>query len=147
MQLFNSLQVSASGLTAQRVKLDVIANNLANASATRTPEGGPYQRKVVVLGARGNDAGFGGVLGSAIGRASVGSGVQVMGIRNDTAPFKLHYDPSHPDAGPDGYVRMPNVDTVMEMVDLIAASRAYEANVTAFNAGKQMALKALEIGR
>ncbi len=144
----NSMAISASGLTAQRLRMDVIANNIANAQTTRTPEGGPYRREMVVLQPMTNNVSFGDVLQTAMnGTAEApGAGVEVAGIVEDPSPFKLVYDPSNPDAV-NGYVQMPNVDIATEMVDLVAASRAYEANVTAFDAAKQMAMAALSLGR
>lgn len=148
MSLFNSMRASASGLTAQRLRMDVIANNIANAATTRTEEGGPYRRKEVVFRERLRQAVEG--LGSRRlprTQAERSGGVEVAEVVSDNSPFKMIYDPSHPDADQDGYVAMPNVDIVREMVDLIAASRAYEANVTAFNSARSMVMKALEIGR
>lgn len=131
MNLFGAMDISASALTAERLRLDVIAENLANANTTRTPEGGPYRRKVVLFAPRG----FGG-------------GVRAVGIAADPAPFRLRYDPGHPDADPKtGYVALPNVDVVKEMVDLITATRAYEANIAALGAARAMFQRALDIGR
>jgi flagellar basal-body rod protein FlgC len=135
MGIFSSMDISASGLFAQRVRLDVIANNIANANTTRTPAGGPYRRQEVVLSTRA------GVFDPK------DAGVQVDAIVESPLPPKRVYDPSHPDAGPDGIVAFPNVNIVEEMVDLITATRAYEANVAAVNAARSMASKALEIGR
>lgn len=154
MRLFSAMDISASGLTAQRLRLDLIASNLANADTTRTAEGGPYKRQVAVLEQRGSSL-FSGYLGAAqAGGAGgldagtySGGGVRVASIVEDPTPPKLKYDPSHPDADQDGYVKLPNVNTVTEMVDMIEATRAYEANVTAINSAKQMALRALDIGR
>jgi len=140
------MDISASGLTAERLRLDVIANNLANANSTRTSSGGPYVRQVAVVASRPAETGTG-TAASNDPRGLTGSGVRVLGIANDPSPPVLKYDPSHPDADEAGYVSMPNVNVVTEMVDLISATRAYEANVTALNAAKQMILKALEIGR
>lgn len=135
MGFWNSIQTSASGLTTERLRMDLIANNIANANTTRTPEGGPFQRQLALLMPRkGKDP-------------KVGMGVRAVGIAKDQEPPRLVYDPGHPDANAEGYVAMPNVHVVTEMVDLITASRAYEANVTAMNAAKEMAAKALEIGR
>ncbi|MDP2872507.1 MAG: flagellar basal body rod protein FlgC [Bacillota bacterium] len=149
MRIFHALEVAASGLTCERLRLDVIANNLANVNTTRTPEGGPYARQMAVVASRPADqasgfgsSGFGGSTAPA-----VGNGVRVVGIARDLTPPVLKYDPAHPDADASGYVALPNVNVVTEMVDLISATRAYEANVTALNAIKQMMLKALEIGR
>jgi flagellar basal-body rod protein FlgC len=151
MTMFGGLEISASGLTAERLRMDVAAENLANAQTTRGANGGAYQRKTVVLQQAGQAAGFGAQLrtamGSPIGRAGMPGGVQVAGIAEDaTAPRRIH-DPGHPDADAQGYVNLPNVDTVTEMVDLITASRGYEANVTAMQASKQMFTKTLELLR
>jgi len=143
MQLFKALRISASGLSAERLRMDTIASNIANVGTTRTEKGGPYRRKIAV---------FEESLQEEMDRLSYdgqfnGSGVKAVAILEDTSPLKRVYDPSHPDADNEGYVEMPNVDILSEMVDLIAATRAYEANVTAISAEKNMALKALEIGR
>ena len=130
MGMFDSLNVSATGLTAERLRMDVTAENLANAQTTRGADGQPYRRKEVVLG-QAQSGGFG----------------EVQAITEDQTPGKLVYDPGHPDANADGYVQMPNVDTVSEMVDLITSSRAYEANVTAMQSAKQMFSKTLDLLR
>jgi len=148
--MFDALDVSATGLTAERLRMDVTAENLANAQTTRGADGQPYRRKEVVL-SEISSGGFGSQLAKAIGAgagagASAG-GVEVTAITQDQTPGKLVYDPGHPDADAKGYVRMPNVDTVAEMVDLISASRAYEANVTAMNAAKGMFSKTLDLLR
>ncbi|KPU44685.1 flagellar basal-body rod protein FlgC [Oxobacter pfennigii] len=143
MQLFKALRISSSGLTAERLRMDTIASNIANANTTRTEEGGPYRRKVAVFQENLENE-----LDKLSGDSSFnGKGVKATAIIEDPTPFKRVYDPSHPDADAEGFVSMPNVDMLTEMVDLIAATRAYEANVTAVNAEKNMALKALEIGR
>lgn len=151
IKLFSALETSASALTAERLRMDVIANNIANVNTTRTPEGGPYRRQMVVLGSRPSFStaleAASGQTGQAGSGAQVGRGVRVVQIVQDQRPFKLKYDPTHPDADANGYVQLPNVETVTEMVDLISASRAYEANVTALNAFKQMVSTALQIGR
>lgn len=157
MRLFSAMDASASGLTAQRLRLDLIASNLANADTTRTEQGGPYRRQVAVLAPREGPNLFSGFLGSATrsdddqgngGQGPAGAaGVQVVAVVEDQTPFKLKYDPSHPDADKDGYVKLPNVNVVTEMVDMMEATRAYEANVTAINAAKTMAVRALDIGR
>ena len=148
--MFDALNVSATGLTAERLRMDVTAENLANAQTTRGADGQPYRRKEVVL-SEVSSGGFGSQLAKAIGAGSASGsqpgGVEVAGISQDQTPGKLVYDPGHPDADAEGYVRMPNVDTVAEMVDLISASRAYEANVTAMNAAKQMFSKTLDLLR
>lgn len=147
---FSALESSASGMTAERLRMDVVANNIANVNTTRTADGGPYRRQMVVLGSRPS---FASVLqenlqgGQAEPADLVGRGVRVLEVTGDQRPFKLKYDPSHPDADQNGYVQLPNVDVTTEMVDLISASRAYEANVTAMNAFKSMVTAALQIGR
>jgi len=149
MGLFGALYTSASGLTAQRLRMDLIAGNLANAETTRTAQGGPYQRRVAVLAERAPSfaGALQGALGSGVPGASDEAGVAVVGIAADPSPPRLRYDPTHPDADAQGYVRLPNVDTVSEMVDLISASRAYEANATAITDFKNMVRRALDIGR
>ena len=148
--MFDALNVSATGLTAERLRMDVTAENLANAQTTRGADDQPYRRKEVVL-SEVQSGGFGAQLAKAVGAGSPSGsqpgGVEVAGITQDQTPGKLVYDPGHPDADAKGYVRMPNVDTVAEMVDLISASRAYEANVTAMNSAKQMFSKTLELLR
>jgi len=145
---WDSMGISASGLTAQRLSMDVISNNIANANTTRTPEGGPYRREMVVLRPTFQTPSFSDVLGQTLGASGgpAGTGVQVAGVVQDSSPFKLVYDPTSPDAV-NGYVQMPNVDISTEMVDMVSATRAYEANVTAFDASKQMALDALTLGK
>lgn len=142
MGLFTAIDAAASGLTAERLRLDVIANNIANVNTTRTAGGGPYRRQMVVFAPRQGQWPFAAQLSEQLGE-----GVRVVGIMEDTSPLRRVYDPNHPDAGPDGYVNMPNVNIVTEMVDMITASRAYEANVTAVNVAKSMAMKALDIGK
>jgi flagellar basal-body rod protein FlgC len=136
MDVFRALDISASGLNAQRARMDVIAENLANANTTRGVDGRPYQRKEVVL-EQGGGSSFEQVL----------DGVKVAGVVADPSPARRVYDPSHPDADGQGYVSLPNVTPVTEMVDMITASRGYEADVQAMNQAKQMFLKALEILR
>jgi flagellar basal-body rod protein FlgC len=141
MGLFDSLGISGSGLTAQRMRMDVTAENLANAQSVG------YKRKDVVVQQSG-DGGFGGALASAMGSsAPAGGGVEVTQITEDPGAGRRVYDPGHPDADRNGYVTMPNVNPVTEMVDLIDASRAYEANVTAMQAAKQMFTKTLDLLR
>ena len=148
MSFFGGLEISASALTAERLRMDVTAENLANAQSTRGADGQPYRRKEVVLQERATEGGFGAALAGAMsGRGGTPGGVEVAQIAQDQTPLKRVHDPGHPDADADGYVAMPNVDTVAEMVDLIAASRAYEANVTAMQAAKQMFSKTLELLR
>jgi flagellar basal-body rod protein FlgC len=142
--LFDGLSISSSGLTANRLWLDVIANNIANANTTRTPQGGPYRREEVVLSQQALP--FSDALSTAMGQSDVGGGVQVQGIVQDQSPFTVKYDPSNPDAV-NGYVQEPNVNISTEMVDMMTASRAYEANVTSFNAAKQIDVTSLNIGK
>lgn len=151
MTLFNSFNISASGLTANRMRMDVVSSNIANANTTRAEiingEWVPYRRKSVELTQSGISP-FEQKLQSAMNQGSGKvSGVSVSKIEEDPTPFNLSYDPTHPDADENGYVRLPNVDPIKEMVDLISATRSYEANVTALNASKSMFMKALEIGR
>lgn len=147
MSLFNAIDISSSGLTAQRLRMDTISENIANVNTTRTPAGGPYRRKVVLFESRENENRFAGVFSEALEQQKIGNGVRVVGITEDGSPFKMQYDPNHPDADAQGYVRMPNVNIVTEMVNMISATRAYEANTTSIRASKDIALKALEIGR
>ncbi len=147
MGLFDALDIAASGLTAERLRMDVTAENLANAQSTRGANGGPYRRKVVVLQEAGGGGGFGAALQGAMGSGGSPGGVQVTGVAQDPSPNRRVYDPGHPDADGQGYVSMPNVNPVSEMVDLISASRAYEANVTAMQTAKQSFTKTLELLR
>ncbi len=144
MSFLKSMEISASALTAQRLRMDVIAENLANINTTRDVDGEPYQRRYVVMQSREGDT-YGSFSSYLNAANSAGSGVRVTEILEDESPFKLDYNPEHPDADEAGYVRMPNVDLAVEMVDMMGATRSYEANVTASNAVKSMALKALEI--
>ena len=148
MGLFEAINSAGSSLTAERLRMDVTAENLANAQSTRGADGQPYRRKEVVLQqSAGND--FGSVLTNAMGaRSGAGAGgVEVAGIVEDQSDFRLVYDPGHPDANGEGYVQMPNVNAVTEMVDLISAQRGYEANVTAIQTAKQMFSRTLDILR
>lgn len=145
MNFFNSLNISASGLTAQRLRMNVINSNLANMHTTRTTEGGPYVRKDVVFAANATTGGFSDVLQDQLKNGL--NSVKVVGVINDEKPPLLKFDPNHPDADENGYVRLPNINLMEEMVNLMSASRSYEANVTAIKATKSMATKALEIGR
>lgn len=146
MSIFNSIGISASGLTAERLRMDVISRNIANVNTTRTADGTPYRRQVVVFQEAENQMSFSQYLSDA-SKKLIGSGVKAVAVIEDKTPFKMVYDPGHPDADEEGYVKMPNVDVMTEMVNMISASRAYEANVTAINSSKSMAMKALEIGR
>ena len=141
---FDSLDVSASALSAERLRMNTISSNLANAQTTRTPEGGPYRRKDAVFEAVPGKN-FADVLGGTLDIAL--HKVQVADVISDPNPPRMVRDPDHPDADPDGIVAMPNVNTMEEMVNLITASRTYEANVTAMNVARNMMNKALEIGK
>ncbi len=135
MHVFSALDISATGLYAERTRMDVIANNLANVNSTRTPGGGPFRRQMIILrGAEATDP-------NGLERL----GVDVVGVVDDPSPFPLVYNPGHPDADADGYVAMPNVNVVEEMVDMITAVRAYEANITAIDAGKNIIRRSLDI--
>ncbi|MEN6358098.1 MAG: flagellar basal body rod protein FlgC [Armatimonadota bacterium] len=134
----SAFDISASGIFAQRTRMDAIANNIANADSTRTEEGGPYRRQTVTFKA---------VYDDAVGNQVVPSGVKVDSVQESPTDYRTVYDPGHPDADANGYVRMPNVNVVEEMVDMISATRAYEANVTALNAAKQMTSSAIDIGK
>ena len=145
MAWWDVFDVSASGLAAERLRMDVIAENLANANTTRTAAGGPYRRKVVVFAPQEPEPVFSSILRKEL--SSKGRGVKVERIAEDQSPFRQVYDPGHPDANAEGMVTLPNVNTVLEMVDLIAATRAYEANLAALNTARTMASQALELGR
>lgn len=150
MSLFSSIDISASGLTAQRLRMDTIAGNIANIETTRTPEGGPFKRKLLVFASKGEFTPRKFPFLPVKIKTKLdkpGMGVKVVAEINDPAPPRRRYEPTHPDADQDGYVAYPNIDIVKEMVDMISASRSYEANVMAINAAKAMAVKALEIGR
>jgi len=145
MDFFSAIDVSSSALTAERTRMNLISSNLANANATRTPEGGPYKRKDAVFSATPMENSFNRALDGATGKQV--RKVEVTQIVEDQNPPRLQYDPSHPDANQQGYVAMPNVNVVEEMADMISAGRSYEANITAVQAAKSMALKTLEIGK
>lgn len=163
-EYFSGFGISASGLSAQRQRMNAVAKNIANLDTTRTEEGGPYRREMIVLEEMSSRKGPGGAMNPrrlqlhrthrghmsirtrpSSKRASVGNGVQVAGTFRDKTLSKRVFDPTHPDADADGYVTFPNVSVVSEMVDMMSASRAYEANVTALNSAKNMIKKALEI--
>jgi flagellar basal-body rod protein FlgC len=141
-RLFSVFDISSSGLSAERTRMTVIANNIANAQTTRTPEGGPYRRQLVVFSA---------ALDEELARQRRGEpplcGVQVARIVRSTEPFQRIYMPGHPDADAEGYVAMPNVNTVYEMVDMMSASRAYQANLAVINTFREMLSRTLAIGR
>ena len=144
MDLFNSFDIASSALKAQRTRLDTISANMANIETTRTPQGGPYKRKMVVFETQ--QPSFDQQLSSAM-QQSQPQGVRVSQITTDQAEPRMMFDPGHPDANEDGYVAMPNIDLLEETADMMMATRAYEANITSIKASKRMALKALEIGR
>lgn len=147
MSMFSAFNINASGLTAQRYRMDVIAENVANANTTRTADGTPYRRKVVTFVQKAEKNDFSKVLGR-VTRGFSGQGVRVEAVSEDNVtPMNMVYDPSHPDADENGYVTYPNVNIITEMTNLIDASRAYEANATAFNASKSMAQQGLQLGK
>jgi flagellar basal-body rod protein FlgC len=141
MDFFASFKICGSGLEAQRAKMDVVVSNLANVNTTKTPEGGPYKRKVIVLSAEALSEGFESKLRDALKK------VQVESVVEDPDGLRQVYEPNHPHANEQGFVAYPNVNVVCEMADMITANRAYEASVTAFDATKNMALKTLDIGK
>ncbi|MFD0049304.1 flagellar basal body rod protein FlgC [Actinomycetes bacterium NPDC127524] len=151
MGMFQSLNTTASALTGQRLRMDIISSNMANADTSRANfvngKWEPYRRKMAVI--QPKETQFSSFLNAAAGRngQGAGGGMEVTKIAEDQTPFKLVYDPENPDANANGYVEMPNVDPLREMTDLISATRSYEANVTVFNASKGMLMKALEIGK
>ena len=154
MAFLSSINIIGSGLTAQQLRLDVVSENITNSTTTRTEnDGGAYRRKMVVLEAQSGREDFRSVMARAAGKAVANrdngansGGVRVTQIVDDPSPLKLVYDPTHPDANEEGYVEMPNVDTVKEITDAMAATQAYSANVTAFNTLKSVIAKGLEIG-
>ncbi len=144
MGLIRALSASASGLAAQRVRMDVVSSNVANIETTATEDGGPYRRQVVRFASGDSALPFASVVQRFTGGADTGVVLTQVGVDEET-PGRSVYDPAHPDAGEDGFVEMPNVDMVQEMTDLTSANRSYQANVTVLNAVKQMALRALDI--
>lgn len=145
MDFFTSMDISASALAAERTRMNLISSNLANVNSTRTAEGGPYRRKDAVFTATPLKEAGG--FGAALSRANEARSVQVTQVNEDPRPPRLQYEPGHPDADANGYVAYPNINVVEEMADMITASRSYEANITATNAAKSMALKTLELLR
>lgn len=145
MDFLTALDISASGLSADRTRINTISMNLANAKTTRTPDGGPYRRKTVVQVATEVDDPFSVHMRSALDREL--RGVRILGVTQDTRPLKQVYEPGHPDANAEGYVSYPDINVVEEMAHLMSAQRNYEANVTTVEAIKGMYLKALEIGK
>jgi flagellar basal-body rod protein FlgC len=145
MGLFDSININASALTAEKTRIDIISKNIANANTTRSTGGLPYRRQMVVF-EESKKTNFASYLNKYTKEFN-GKGVKISKIVEDDSPFKLKYEPGHPDADENGYVMMPNVDVIKEMVDLIDAQRAYEANITAINTTKTMMMNALEIGK
>ncbi|MDI6703069.1 MAG: flagellar basal body rod protein FlgC [bacterium] len=145
MGLFDAIDTSSSGLTAERLRMDVIANNIANVNTTRTPEGGPYRRQQVIFEPRESPR-FSIPFVGRDRKLEPGKGVRVVAIQEDESPPRLEYRPGHPDADENGYVRLPNVNIVVEMTDMITATRAYEANVQVITSAKDMMMRALRIG-
>jgi len=141
MDFLTPLETSATGLYAQRKRMDIIASNLANLETTRTEKGGPYRRKMVVMKSKSMNGSFKNVLDGQV------KGVQIDQIVEDKSPFKKVFNPSHPDADKDGYLLKPNVELIVETTNMLMARRAFEANIAAIKASRQMILKALEIGR
>ena len=147
MSFLDSMQISASGLSAQRLRLDIVSSNLANIDTTRTAEGGPYRREQAVFTPIGNSYSFHDALTGAIAQPSPTLGVRVSEIQQDNSEGRLVFDPENPDADAQGYVHYPNINPVTEMTDMISAQRSYEANITALNTTKAMALKAIDLAR
>lgn len=141
MNFLVSFEISSSGLTAQRKRMDIIAGNLANIETTRTEKGGPYRRKLVVMSTKQPARDFSDILSFKV------EGVQIDDIVEDKTPFKQVFNPAHPDANEEGYLLKPNVDLIVETTNMLIARRTFEANIAAIKAARQMALKALEIGR
>jgi len=153
MSFFNTMNIAATGLTAQRLRMDVIAENIANVNTTRTADGGPYRRRTVLFQEMRDHDPFSPISINHVwsinsdSRAPQGMGVRVAGVVTDNSPGLLTYDPTHPDADEYGYVRMPNVNIVEEMVNMISASRSYEANITAMSVARTLTQRTLEIGQ
>ena len=145
MDFFDAIHASSSGLSAQRLRMNLISGNLANINTTRTREGGPYRRKEAIFAARPLEESFKKILADQ--QRSQLSMVKVNRIIEDSNPPVMKYDPQHPDADENGYVAMPNINVMEEMVNMISATRGYEANVSALKAAKEMASRALEIGK
>ena len=146
MSIYDSFNINSSGMTAQRFRMDIISENIANANTTRTEDGSPYVRKVVRFQEKGGQTPFSRILHDRLDQYS-GRGVKVVQVQEDTwTQMNIVYDPAHPDADENGYVTYPNVNTVTEMTNLIDAQRSYEANATAFNASKNIATRGLELG-
>jgi flagellar basal-body rod protein FlgC len=153
MSFWNSLRISASGLSAQRLRLDMISNNIANSQTTRTASGGAYKRQDVVFSAANVNSNLPSFISNRLANTPVGQssasfgGVQISEVTTDNEPGSRVYDPTHPDADAQGYVTYPNVNLVVEMTNMLSATRSYEANLSVVEASKRMALKALDIGK
>ena len=145
MDFLTAMQISSSGLSVQRQRMEAISSNLANVETTRTPEGGPYRKKSVVVSALPLENDFGAVLKNELGDTL--NQVLVTQVIRDQSEPRTIFKPNHPDANKDGYVAMPNIDVISEMVDMVTTTRSFEANITAMNAAKSMALRAIELGR
>ena len=147
MSIFSSMNINATALTAERARMDIISKNIANAQTTRTKNGLPYKRQVAVFAeADGNVSSFNAILNNKRQKKDKG-GVELVGVVEDKSDFKMKYEPGHPDADENGYVKMSNVDLITEMVDMISSQRAYEASATAVNTSKALLQKAIEIGK
>lgn len=146
MSIFGSLNVSGTALTAERTRMEVISKNIANVNTTRTSGGKPYRRQMPLFKEIDGES-FSSLLSKETNKHASEGGVKITAVVEDKTPFKTLYNPGHPDADAEGYVEMPNIDIVTEMVDMISASRAYEASMTSINSAKAMSMKALEIGR
>lgn len=144
MDFFTALKISSSALSVERARLDIIASNLSNVNTTRTPEGGPYKKREIIIAAVPLELNFGDIFDEKLNKLRQ---VKVIEVVEDQREPLMIYNPAHPDANALGYVAMPNINIIEEMVNLISATRAYEANITTINAAKGMALKAIEIGR
>ncbi len=145
MDFFSSMRISATGMNAQQTRMNTISSNLANAETTETAEGGPYKRRDPIFTAQADRENFGEILADRMDEHA--QGVQVTEINEDVRPPRMVYNPSHPNADQNGYVAMPNVNPVEEMANMISATRSYEANATALGAAKNMAMRALDIGK
>ncbi|GAA0178087.1 flagellar basal body rod protein FlgC [Clostridium sediminicola] len=142
MSIFRNMEISSSGLSVERMKMELISSNIANSSTTKTEDGEVYKRKTLTFKEK-----YETVINESGQKEKLGSGVKIEKIVEDDSDIRMIYDPSHPDSDENGFVTMPNVDVLDEIIDMMVATRAYEANVTAFNSSKSMLLKALEIGR
>jgi|ERR1044071_1446580 flagellar basal-body rod protein FlgC len=147
MDLFKIFSISGSGMAAQRSRMSVVAGNLANTETTRTPDGGPYKRRDVIFQASPMPGEFSGELAEAVNAENEIQGVEVVGVRQSSRPPRKIFDPSHPDANPEGFVSLPDINPIEEMVDMMSAARSYEANLSAYNTTKSLIRKILDMGR